>query len=207
LSLLVIPGSLFTVCDRGKRRQYPSNSQVAIPFLPSLSRLARRVGSRRDRRPEQNPRPPSPGGWPTAPPPAPTSRPIPSNPVGIGTRVGNPYVVQQRAPSSAHRPGRELRAATCSAQRPGRELPDCTAKATSSARRPGCVLRRPRASHHRLLARVLLLLTIDDGGRCSALEDGKRRRKKITCGARVSVIGRGATRLERGVVWSFPVCP
>jgi hypothetical protein len=136
LSLLVIPGSLFTVCDRGKRRQYPSNSQVAIPFLPSLSRLARRVGSRRDRRPEQNPRPPSPGGWPTAPPPAPTSRPIPSNPVGIGTRVGNPYVVQQRAPSSAHRPGRELRAATCSAQRPGREQPDCVLQAPPRPRAP-----------------------------------------------------------------------
>jgi hypothetical protein len=52
---------------------------------------------------------------------------------------------------------------------------------------------------------VLLLLAIDDNECCLANEDGKRRKKKMTCGARASMIGKGATRLEGGVFWSFQV--
>ena len=37
-------------------------------------------------------------------------------------------------------------------------------------------------------AYVLLLLTIDDSECCSAMEDGKRRKKNMICGARTSVI-------------------
>jgi hypothetical protein len=52
---------------------------------------------------------------------------------------------------------------------------------------------------------LLLLLTIDDHEWCLANEDGKRRKKKMTCGAHASMIGKGATRLEGGVFWSFQV--